>query len=826
MDLRNIGTRVDDIPVKISYRIIELFSGGLYSSPNKAFEELVSNSYDAQATKVAVQVPIDRLHEEATLWVCDNGDSMDKEGLKSLWKIGESNKLGDRVNGDRLQIGKFGIGKLATYILTYKLTYICKTPQGYFAVTMDYGNINESTEHLILDEIQLTEEEAKKLIDPHIISGGKKLVPFDLWGNNAESSWTFTIMSNLKPKSSEIQEGRLKWILSTALPLNPTFELYFNGTELLSSKEKTEILKSWIFGKDDAIVERNEGYTTGEYKGEPCVNLPSLNNVVGRVDLYRESLVKGKSDDWGRSNGIFLMVRGRLINLEASLPGMSALSHGVFNRVRITVHADELDGYITSTRENIKESLPFDDLKKYIQRKFTEAKDYYFNLIEAEERESLASYKIAHASSGLSRRPLLVVARKFFAGEIGNLVLTDIPENLTEDQKAAIIKNLEDGLVDEAGIIKDVKWVALNPEDPMAKLDLVSGIASINLMHPFFANFIEDIKNPLPFQLFALTEILTEASLIEQGIGEEDVREIIYRRDRILRELTFSDKQNAPAVAALLRATLNDPDGLEDSVTKSFSTLGFETTPIGGNGKPDGKAVAYLEHRGSKENYSFTYDAKSTAKDRIMASTAHISGVDRHRRDYQADYAVVVAIGFQGGDDLESAVNKEAKNLKVNLIQAKDLWSLILSAGPKQLGLKHLRDLFETCHTVIETSKWIENLKNSKVERGPIREILDTAYELIKDDNEKPNITAIRMVLKNKYPQLNAITSDQIRTLIQSIKTIVPNFISFENDEVSLQNTPEIIMTHINQLSSDSNIPFEFRDIFIEAFNQDPKTKL
>ncbi len=43
MDLLNLGTTIDNISVTISYRIIELFSAGLYSSPNKAFEELICN---------------------------------------------------------------------------------------------------------------------------------------------------------------------------------------------------------------------------------------------------------------------------------------------------------------------------------------------------------------------------------------------------------------------------------------------------------------------------------------------------------------------------------------------------------------------------------------------------------------------------------------------------------------------------------------------------------------------------------------------------------------------------------------------------------------
>ena len=217
MNLSKYGTKVDEIPVEISYRIIELFSAGLYSSPNKAFEELISNSYDALASKVAVYLPIDKMQENAEIWVCDNGYSMNKEGLKDLWKIGQSVKNG-LDQEDRPFIGKFGIGKLATYILTYRLIYICKTQDGYFSVEMDYRNITDNTNQIKLDEIKLTEEEAKGLIEPYLKNGSQEYLPFKLWGSNAEKSWTFTIMSNLRPKATEIQEGRLKWILSTALP--------------------------------------------------------------------------------------------------------------------------------------------------------------------------------------------------------------------------------------------------------------------------------------------------------------------------------------------------------------------------------------------------------------------------------------------------------------------------------------------------------------------------------------------------------------------------------------------------------------------------------
>jgi len=165
MNLDSVGTKIDDIPVTISYKIIELFSAGLYSSPNKAFEELVSNSYDAGAKKVSVYVPMDKTLPNSILWVADNGASMDKDGLKQFWKIGESQKR-QIVLAERLPIGKFGIGKLATYILSNKLTLICKANDGkYYAVTMNYLSINKessASDTILLDEKELTLAEVKK----------------------------------------------------------------------------------------------------------------------------------------------------------------------------------------------------------------------------------------------------------------------------------------------------------------------------------------------------------------------------------------------------------------------------------------------------------------------------------------------------------------------------------------------------------------------------------------------------------------------------------------------------------------------------------------
>jgi hypothetical protein len=816
MNIEQFGQKIDDIFVEISYRIIELFSAGLYSSPNKAFEELVSNAYDAGATKVSVYVPIDKSIQNAVLWVCDNGISMDKEGLKQFWKIGTSNKrIAEKL--DRLVIGKFGIGKLATYILTRKLTVICKANDGkYYAVTMDYATITEDNNNnkVTLAERELTLEEVKTVLTPLITKSGQHMLSFHLWGNKAESTWTMAIMSDLKTKAQQIQDGRLKWILSTALPINPKFNLTFNGAVIEPSKERIGIKKSYVFGQDDETAKRFK-YETGTYRGRPSVDMNHLKNVTGRIDLYHDSLVAGKSENQGRSHGIFLMVRERLINIDDPLlPGMSSLFHGVFNRVRIIVNADELDNYVTSTREAIKESEALSDLKQYINRKFDDVKKEYQQEQEDEDRKNRASYKIAYAAASLSRRPIVVAARKFFDGEIEELILTDIPKNLTEGDKTALIKKLEDNLTSDKGIIQDVSWEAMNPEDPIAKFDLVEGIARINMMHPFFSSFVEEVKSHLPFQLIALTEILTECYLIEQGLNQDEVRDIIRKRDQILRELTYSDRPNAPFVAQLIQASLGDSSGLESAVAGAFNSLGYQASKIGGPGKPDGKASAILGPLGSTENYTVTYDTKSTAKDRIKATHAHISGVDRHRDDYKSDYACVVAIDFEGADDPESAVNKEAKKNKINLIRAKDMMALILLSSPKQIGPKQLRDLFENCFTVIQTSEWIKNLKTKDVPRGPIKELLETAFQQFVSDKEPPNLHALRQM----HPELKRYTVDQLKSLVSSLEQLVPGYISLQGDVVSLQAPPDKILTALN-LTFATNVPPEFKEIYLKAFD-------
>src|SRR3954469_17958065 len=138
------GSETDKIDVRLSYRIVSLFSEGLYASPNKAIEELVVNSFDAGARRVAVMLSADFHEQGATISVLDDGGGMDAPGLKQHWLIGKSDKRElAKLPLGRQQIGKFGIGKLASYVLANRLTHISRTGSRYYSTSMNFKSVDE-----------------------------------------------------------------------------------------------------------------------------------------------------------------------------------------------------------------------------------------------------------------------------------------------------------------------------------------------------------------------------------------------------------------------------------------------------------------------------------------------------------------------------------------------------------------------------------------------------------------------------------------------------------------------------------------------------------
>ena len=820
VNLTDYGTEIDRISVEISYKIIELFSAGLYSSPNKAFEELICNSYDAFATKVSVYVSPDLTAEDAYIMVVDNGEGLSQEEFKGLWKIGESTKrISPERDKKRLQIGQFGIGKLSTYILARKLTHISYKSGKYLMTTMDYGAITAATNSIELPEKELTAEQVKELTRQYLFNNGSSLISFDLFGEQPLDSWTITLLTDLKPKAAEIKIGRLKWILSTALPLNPvSFSLDLNGMSIESSKIKIPIKKEWVVGKKDLTADELDFCSHGydEAKDSYYIDFENLKGVTGRFLLYEQSLLGGKAEDNGRSHGIFLIIRGRLINLDDPLLGMEPFSHGPFNHCQIIIHADGLDSNLTSTREAVKESIPLTQLKEYIKKKFNnEVRKFYFENEAEETAKKTIGYRLAQTTYSSSQKPIKSFIEKFYDGTISNPILIQKP---TAKTKQELLKLYSDNAGDvSVNAIEKIEWVIKDPHAPIATLDLDSKTLNINVLHPFVANYSGSFKDSLPLENVVIAEVLTEAFMYEIGLDESNINSVVKMRDEILRQLAFSDKERIPAVTQLLLDSLSDATGLENAVYRALIALGFEAIQIGGNGKPDGFATAFLGFNtdSSPKKYTLTYDAKSTSGKKIQAGTARLSGLKRHQADYNADYCFEVSIGYDGEDDLESAISKEAIQQKVTVMRAKDFAQLLLYSIPNQLGLSQLEDLFQTCYAPKQVSKWVDDFISKKPEKAPYYEIIDIIYELQKKDTEPPTLSVIRLKVNEKLSK--GFSTDNIKTYLLALENIIPGMFHFDGQYAYVEGTPEVVKERISSAIS-KDFPVGIQEIIKAMF--------
>jgi len=98
--------------IRVSSRIVDALSSGLYDSPAACLKELVNNSFDADAETVRVFVKPDA----DRIVISDDGLGMSRKEFEDHFsRISESHKRvgADRTPSGRLLIGKIGIGFIA-----------------------------------------------------------------------------------------------------------------------------------------------------------------------------------------------------------------------------------------------------------------------------------------------------------------------------------------------------------------------------------------------------------------------------------------------------------------------------------------------------------------------------------------------------------------------------------------------------------------------------------------------------------------------------------------------------------------------------------------
>ncbi|MET8364132.1 ATP-binding protein [Micromonospora sp. NPDC005194] len=735
--LSTAGKPLDPLAVKLSREIITLLSDQLYQSPLKAIEELVVNSFDADAPSCRVVVPAvapgTELGRIPVIAVYDDGVGMDYDGLADLWLIGRSSKRTEtieRVRGRR-QIGKFGIGKLATYALANRITYVSSVGAGeILALSLQFTDFKSDPtgqdDRPVLMDVYAVK--AENLLMLPWLSETLRAAGLDAANAlNPAESWTLVLLEELKEKVQKVSPNRLRWVLRTAMPLASDFELFLNGEQVISSKEDYEIVVR--FDVSDLPPERLSNMTkkTGvrwalEERPSPwrllsqLPKVPALvsdlfpEGIFGTVIVTKKTLYSGKSADLTRSHGFFVRVRGRLIDEEDPLSGADPRSYETFNRFRAEVDADDLDGQLTAPREGVGVGESRVALSHVLTELFNEARSRYEewqrqqqkpdekrnekdrNYVNKRDVERpVADAILASSDGGGNEAGHEADESWFFLNIPEDADTASVAASLYETQREPYTYTFE-------GLGRDERLVRFLP---------IERKFILNDDHPLVLNYKGDTHAHDLLLDVATAEALLEVYLREVGLAPHAIGEVLERRDVLLKSLAQEQLNSFAAIAANLRGSIASSHDLEIALVVAARALGFVATHVSGPDQPDGLARLRDYPLGERK---ITLEAKSSGKVPSLAAI-DFAGLARHAEDHEAQGVLLIAPDYPGSSRADqSAAARTAQTLKISCWTVHQLARVVESIDNRDITTRQVLDIVLSAFTPEEVTVAVNRL--------------------------------------------------------------------------------------------------------------------
>lgn len=801
------GTTVHSVKIDIDYAIVKHFSENLYSSPNKAIEELVANGFDALASRVYVYVPGDHVGDRVVVW--DDGISMDAGGLEAMWHIAKSPKEdlgGDRVvtsgSRQRAVIGKFGIGKLASYAVGHRITHICRTTDGqHLTVSVDYrqftsgagGGGTPSPTGSSITIRQLESSDAERIVGDLLPTGDARSYML------SQPHWTMAIIEDLR-SSKPLYPGRLAWILGNGMPLRPDFRVWVEDEEVLAKLAKdaattwtlgdaplTSALKvAWADAKKAGSVDGDldfspaalapDGYEASEPGAtDPAVTFPTLGRVTSTVRLFVDTLTSRKEE--GRSHGFFLMVRGRLVNADDDKLLLHDPSFSTFYRSQFIIRSNALDAELLADRESLRRDTPMTRELQVLQ-----ASLYRAARAAIDSQDEVAS-KAAKAESRLPAR-----SRELFRDPMAAL--------FARAEVRPTSANLDEPAIDR---------VSLGEDHSLSELASSSGHLQVNLTHPFYQVVEQQAGGGKrgaaimrAFDLFAVAEKLTEGFLYGRGMSDDSIHDLLDWRDRLLRSLAQGYGRNASDAILELRASSVEGDKrFENAIADLFRLLGFSATRDGASGQKDVVVVAPVGpgHR------VFIVEAKGSGG-KVENVPAAVASAAAHRDKVSgAKHALIVAREFAGFDKKdEPAILEECRATKnVSLVTVEALVNLYEALLKYAYPLDTIMDALFVLEAPSAKLARIAELEKP-LHDFSFREVLEgiwsgQAGEAIED------LVAIRSLWQSNPGWRRNLALDEFRNKLVALSHFAGKLMVLDltEDAVHITQHPDIVVEHVER---------------------------
>jgi hypothetical protein len=805
-----IGHKETQLTVQLSNELVHLLSEQLYNSPLKAIEELVVNGFDADASLVRIVTPAPG-ETRTDILVFDDGHGMDADDLANLWYIGRSRKRdkGYEARFRRKQIGRFGIGKLATYALSELVTYVTKTVDGpILAVTLDYSEFLESATGAAKPvELTVNSIKAGDFELATVVASAISDLQLDLASLvRSEDHWTLVVLEKLKERGGELNLGRLKWVLRTAMPAVADFGVYLNHEKLASSKASPKTIVA--FGVAELPPERlkNVERESGQRlvrTDDKLVGPLFPNGISGSVIVAERSLHTGKSADLIRGNGFFVRVRGRLINEEDELFGLHPLTHEVFNRFRGDINADDLDDDVRAGREAVADSERSLAFREVLNQLFNEARAQFDKIARDEDDQSRKKehdreYTLPRLAEDPVADALTVLRPQIRAGDrVGYYLELPTPEKL--DELVASLYNAPRRRF-------RYQYEERSRSDRLARFDPDSFTLTINEKHDFTMAHSGDAEARLALEDTVTAEVLLEAYLINAGVNASIITELLQRRDLLFRSLAKDHLYSLKALAAALRDSAGTERDLEAAVVSAFRALGFATEHISDSGQPDGIATYYDYGRGES---TITLEAKASSGVPTLAQL-DLAGCREHMEKAGAINCIVVAPEFPGttkGEDAAAVVRAQQQG--VSLWRIADLAMLVEAAEERNVtAVDVLRIASEArapdaVHDAITKAVSEPKWTNAKLAAAVIQALTDL-QDRLPDSARTVDMVASEV---SRMEPFRGVTLAAIKEVLGAIATYSRGMMAMRGDQLVISGSLQELSRRTSDLTGESAPP-------------------
>jgi hypothetical protein len=803
-EAHSVGEYADTVSLSVDYAIVKHFSEHLYGSPNKAVEELVANSFDALAGAAYVYVPNKFVNGKIIVW--DDGDSMDVDGLKAMWRIARSPKRleADRVKKkdgrERRLIGKFGIGKLAGYAVGGRISHLCKRKDEYLLVGVDYNKVQEDLRDdddqpggtFTTDIRRLTKEQAEAWVfaalpDP-------KAKAHALFKND---HWTIAVVDRLHEDLS-LPAGRLGFVLGNSMPLRPDFKVWVDDKAVKSRLARTgttnwtmasaQVRKSvdaaWkkAVDDDDVAGELKHGLTYETEPGtkRPAIKLPELGDVSATIALFKESLVREDETKDERSYGFFLMVRGRLVNPADPDLFLAPPSYGTFYRMQIVIYADGLDQDLLADRGRLRDTKRTAELA-LMQRALYSAARAEIERADDQETDEAALFHVLPTKD-----------RRLYLDPLSALISAS--GNSPSDFKMAEPNVSREDLGDAVSV------AILAPDG--------SGF-HVNVSHPFFQSLRSVVgrgkagdKAVRAFELVAVSERLLEGHLYDLGLEADKVDEILGWRDALFRQLAtrYAD-QPEEILEEVRRTSYAGKKKFEMALQKLMSLMGFVATRRGASGQEDVLVVAPTGPGAA----TFIIDAKS-GKNAVGNDTAELAQAVGHLKDVDgASVALVVAREFVGVDKGEAAaVIRDCKEISkgeggntVSIVDVETLIDAYRLVDQWSYPLEAILPLLEVIEVPAAKRERLAAL-DAPLDDFDSAKLLERIWEM-QQEEAAGDVVAYRTVRQRWYK--DELTLDELTQKLAAIAALAGTLVELNADKetVALKQAPAIIAEKVSR---------------------------